>query len=168
MTQNYEFWLSKINELERKVFELEKKVNTLKGVREPRRTTRIDDDPHGEHRINTRIERYKFDGEVYKKSRLVLAVIKKYIETHPGITLDELNRAFPQHEFRCPFPCVMNVDNVTGRLLTPVKRYFVDEPITLSDGTNIAVCTQWGLNTRLFIDYVTENYGFEIEPTTLY
>ncbi len=37
----------------------------------------------------------------------------------------------------------------------------------MADGTKVAVCTQWGGNTKLFIEYAKKKYGFEIEPAAL-
>lgn len=163
MNQNDEFLLSKINELERKVFELEKRVKALEGEKNILDIVSPDETGLEEGLQNTRTERYIFDGNVYKKSRLVLAVIKKYVDQHPGITVDELNNAFPSRVFKSSYSCVMDVNLIPQKQIKPVKRYFVDETIQLNDGTNVAVCTQWGYNTKYFIEYVTKKYGFVIE-----
>ena len=163
MKQNDEFLLSKINELERKLFELGKRVEILESQNNK---LGLGDSVFEESRQNTRIERYFFEGKVYKKSRLVLAVINKYVELHSGITVDELNKAFPAREFKSSYACVMDVDLIPEKQIKPVKRYFVDEPIVLADGTYVAVCTQWGNNTKLFIEYVINKYGFVIEPAS--
>lgn len=167
MNQNDEFLLSKINELERKIFELEKRVKTLEDEKMTASSIGPNETPSDENKTNTRTERYSFDGEMYKKNRLVLAVVSKYIETHHGITSDELAKAFPAREFKSSYACVMDISLIPEKQIKPVKRYFVDEPITLADGTKVAVCTQWGNNTKLFIDYVRNKYGYVIEPATL-
>ena len=167
MNQNDEFLLSKINELERKIFELEKKVKALEGESSAANPPYVNCAAPGEDKASTRTERYSFDGEVYKKNRLVLAVVNKYVKDNPGITAEELAEAFPAREFKSSYPCVKVANLVTLKQREPVKRYFVDEPISLADGTEVAVCTQWGPNTKFFIDYVTNKYGYVIEPVTL-
>ena len=42
------------------------------------------------------LTKYRFDGTVFGKGRLVLAVIKRYVESHPSITFPELEQAFPK------------------------------------------------------------------------
>jgi hypothetical protein len=45
------------------------------------------------------------------------------------------------------------------------RRYFArpDEVIHLpNEDRSVVVCSQWGLNTRDFIDYVTSSFGYEI------
>jgi hypothetical protein len=158
MNTDYDFLLLKINELERKVFELEMKVNSFEKANNDSIT--LDE----EIKINTRIERYLFNGNVYKKSKLVLAVIKQYVVDHPNINASELIEAFPSKEFKLStFSCVIELANIPSKHLNPVKRYFVSDDlvITLKDGTKVAVCTQWGTNINLFIDFV-KKYGYEI------
>ena len=161
MSINYEYLLSKINELERKVFELELKVNKLENSTQTKQPTQEE-----EKKYNTRIERYLFEGNYYKKSRLVLAVINKYVYDHPNITAEELDEAFPSRKFKLStFSCVKKFENIPANHKDPekVKRYFIDEDtlITLNDGTKMAVCTQWGTNIILFIEHV-KKFGYEI------
>lgn len=167
MNQNDEFLLSKINDLERKLFEVEKRLKTLEDERTAPNRCDAEERKHDEEKPNTRTERYSFDGEIFKKNRLVLAVVKKYVEKNPSITISELVDAFPAHEFKSSYACVMDVNLIPEKQIKPVKRYFVDEPITLADGNKVAVCTQWGSNTRLFINYAKKKYGFVIEPAAL-
>lgn len=94
--------------------------------------------------------KYFFNGQKFGKSRLVLAVIKDYVEKNPAITFSQLKAKFP--------------DNLQGRetfttqteaKLKKDKRNFIepDELISLSDEI-IAVSTQWGIaNINPFIDY---------------
>lgn len=161
--ENYEFLLLKINELERKNFELEARIKKLEEKSNTIiKITSKDNDNLVE--TNTRTERYMFNGNIYKKSKLVLAVIKYYIELNSNITLDELSKEFPSYEFKSSYQCVMDINLIPDKQKEPVKRFFIDDPIILRDGTNVAVCTQWGQNINLFIAYVTKKYGFVIEP----
>lgn len=160
MVINYEFLLSRINELELKVFELESKVKELENSKQIEEHIKLN-----EVKPNTRIEKYLFDGKCYKKSRLVLAVINKYVKDNPNISAEELEQAFPSSEFKLStFKCVIKDENIPAKHRKPVKRYFIDEDeIELKDGTMMAVCTQWGKeNIGLFIEYV-EKYGYVIK-----
>ena len=94
--------------------------------------------------------RFSFDGGIhyYNKRKFVLEIIKHYINTHPGITFEELEKVF--------YPEIYNRSRGVVKRLTDVqrmisqsedvkKRYFLDSDIiTLSDGTQIAVNNQWG------------------------
>ena len=112
------------------------------------------------------ISKYRFDGNVLGKSRLVLAVLKRHVETHQGLTFSKLLNDFPKHcQGSLGVFAALDVANEiytrTGR-----KRHFVDadEIIQLSDGV-IAVCNQWGAgNIKHFLARVKE-LGYEISAT---
>ena len=106
--------------------------------------------------------KYVFDGITLGKGRLVLAVIKKFVQTHPNISLAELERAFPGNlQGKCVFSTADHANAIytsTGR-----KRHFVDpeDLIQLADGV-IAVSSQWGIgNINRFIEYALSQ-GFDI------
>lgn len=92
--------------------------------------------------------KYLFNGQKLGKNRLVLAIIKDFVEQNPTITYSQLKAKFP--------------DSLQGRetftterdaKLKRDRRNFIepDELITLMDET-IAVSTQWGLrNINPFI-----------------
>lgn len=94
--------------------------------------------------------KYIFNGQKYGKNRLVLAVIKDYVEKNPTITYSQLKAKFP--------------DSLQGRETFTTendakfkrdRRNFIepDELITLKDET-IAVSTQWGIaNINPFISH---------------
>lgn len=94
--------------------------------------------------------KYIFKGQKYGKNRLVLEVIKDYVERNPTITYSQLKAKFP--------------DNLQGKEIftteteakqKPDRRNFIapDELITLSDET-IAVSTQWGIgNINRFLNH---------------
>jgi hypothetical protein len=110
--------------------------------------------------------KYKFDGAVYGKGRLVLAVIKKYVESNPEISFAELEKAFPQF---CQgsagvFTTIEKANKIHND--TNRKRHFLnaDELIQLSDST-IAISSEWGIgNINRFIQQATKN-GYVINVT---
>lgn len=87
---------------------------------------------------------YEFNGEIYGKGKLVLAVIKDYVKNHPDTTFDDL---------KCKFEVFTNtivtldearkIANTKGR-----KRHFInpDQVITLNDESKVAVSDQWGVD----------------------
>ena len=94
--------------------------------------------------------KYIFNGQKFGKSRLVLAVIKDYVEKNPTTTFSQLKAIFPDSlQSRETFTTETEAKQKRDR------RNFIepDELITLADET-IAVSTQWGLlNTNPFIEH---------------
>ncbi len=94
--------------------------------------------------------RYFFNGQTLGKNRLVLAVIKDYVENNPGTNFSQLKAKFPDSlQGRETFTTENEAKQKRDR------RNFIrpDELISLID-TTIAVSTQWGLgNVTRFIDH---------------
>jgi hypothetical protein len=94
--------------------------------------------------------RYFFNGQTLGKNRLVLAVIKEYVENNPNITFSQLKAKFPDS--------LQGSETFTTETEAKQKRdrrNFIrpNELISLID-TTIAVSTQWGLgNVTRFIDH---------------
>lgn len=107
--------------------------------------------------------RFSFDGGIhyYNKRKFVLEIIKHYINTHPGITFEELEKVFYPEIYnrnRGVVKRLTDVQRMISRSKDVKKRYFLDSDIiTLSDGTQIAVNNQWG--TR-FPNFLTAIEGF--------
>ena len=95
--------------------------------------------------------KYSIDGgEFLNKRRFVLSVVKKYVDSHPGITYNVLRLRFPDslsgsviHGVVRPYKDVLEKLKIQPDLK---KRFFLDEEdlITLSDGTILTVYNQWG------------------------
>ncbi len=94
--------------------------------------------------------KYFFNGQKFGKNRLVLAVIKDYVEKNPKITFSQLKAVFPDTlQGRETFTTESFAKNKRDR------RNFIEpeELITLTDET-IAVSTQWGVgNINKFLDH---------------
>ena len=111
--------------------------------------------------------RYSFNGKTnLPKNRLVLEVIKKYVEDHPNISFEQLNIDFPK-EIQGSLKIVELIQNINGDLS---RRYFINKNqlIKLSDGKIIAVNSQWGyrnrkgtINIKDFIN-TAESFGYSI------
>lgn len=103
--------------------------------------------------------KYSIDGgEPLNKRRFVLAVVKKYVESHSGITYDELRKRFPDRLSSSPIHGVFRpLDDILDKIDSQPdleKRFFLDDDdlIELSDGTIITVYNQWGIHFPNFLE----------------
>ena len=110
--------------------------------------------------------KYIFEGSIYGKSRLVLEVVKKYVEDHHPATFDELEKAFPSG-IQGSLGVVRRIEDVSDKYKGNggVKRYFVneDEIIRLESGENVIVSTQWGTNIDRFIEHAINKLDCKIQ-----
>lgn len=84
----------------------------------------------------------------YGKARMVEAVVNKYVELNPGITVQKLKEVFPGHLQGSNF-----IKDSTERI-TDMKRYYESE---LPGGAKFYISNQWGVQTDGFVAYVNEN-----------
>ena len=110
--------------------------------------------------------KYLFEGKTYGKSRLVLAVVQKYVEDHHPTTFEEIEKAFPS-TLQGSLGVIKRIEDVSDKYKGNggVKRYFIkeDEIIHLNSGEQVIVCTQWGINnTECLINHVIK-YGYNIK-----
>lgn len=111
--------------------------------------------------------RYNFENYRYGKGRLVQAVVAAHVRRNPAITYPQLREVFPQ-ELQGNYGVVRKREEVLAnpRWKDPRRRFFVDNPIELADGTTVVVCSQWGnsgtiRNFPKFLD-AAENLGYQI------
>lgn len=109
------------------------------------------------------ISKYSFEGHIYGKGRLVLAVIQSYVAKNPDTSLKDLQDLFPKNLQGSSgvFSSLKDAREIYKR--TGHKRHFIksNEVIELSDA-EIAVSTEWGKdNIDNFIE-VAENLGHDI------
>ncbi len=110
--------------------------------------------------------RYEFKGEMYGKGRLVLAIVKRYVADHPGITYAQLEEAFPR-AVQGSFGVVATIDAAnhiyasSGR-----KRYFLEpeEQIELVD-SKIAVSREWGVGNIERLLVRAASLGYAVKPS---
>ena len=106
------------------------------------------------------ITKYNFkENKNLGKGRLVLAVVKDYVENNPEISFEELLLVFPS-ELRSVYGVFARTEEVEEKHQV---RYFMKDAdrIALSDST-IAVCNQWGItNIDPFLG-VCKKLGLEI------
>jgi hypothetical protein len=89
---------------------------------------------------------YSFNGEIYGKGRLALALVKKYIEDHPSKQFADLEQAFPK-KIQGTLGVLATLDNARAIFEKyGYKRHFIEEDEVLKVGaTTVAVCSQWGI-----------------------
>lgn len=143
--------LLQISKLEARVSELEKArqdspIGTVTGS--------------GGGRDNTH---YLFNGRIYGKNRLVLAVVKEYVSTHPSVTVKQLQQVFDK-SLQGSLGVVMECNEAKLRSFDYQTRFFVkdDEIIHLTDG-DMYVCTQWGIGNLPNFLHRAKELGFEIK-----
>lgn len=94
--------------------------------------------------------KYIFNGQKYGKNRLVLAVIKDFVEKNPKLTYIQLKEKFPDIlQGRETFTTEIKAKQKS------IRRNFLqpNELITMADET-IAISTQWGIaNIKSFIKH---------------
>ena len=106
--------------------------------------------------------KYVFQGNIYGKNRLVLAVVKAYVKENPRVTCSELGNIF-EVGLQGTFGVVIKKEEAIKRCADPDKRFFTkrDEELRLMDGI-MYVCTQWGSgNINNFINKA-KRLGFSI------
>lgn len=115
-----------------------------------------------DHNSNRDKTKYIFNGKVLPKNRLVLNIIKEYTK-HNNPTLMDLQKVFDK-TLQGSRMVVESLEKVK-KISDYQKRYFCndDDILTLKDGKNVCVCTQWGIfNIKKFI-LVARNLGFVID-----
>ena len=119
--------------------------------------------------VSTRdTSKYSIDGgEPLKKRRFVLAVVRKYVEGHPGITYEQLKERFPDSLSGSPLHGVFRpYEDIQQKLQNQpdlVKRFFLEpeDLITLSDGTRLTVYNQWGQHFQNFLGVAQQLHEVE-------
>lgn len=109
--------------------------------------------------------KYKFNGKLFGKGRLVLTVVRKFAEDNPNITYSELMKVFPEKTQGTMgvFALKSKAEEIFAS--TSKKRHFInpDDIIQLKDAA-IAVCTQWGVSNIDNFITVAKQDGYDIEP----
>ena len=119
--------------------------------------------------VSTRdTSKYSIDGgEPLKKRRFVLAVVRKYVDNHPGITYEQLKERFPDSLSGSPLHGVFRpYEDIQQKLQNQpdlIKRFFLEpeDLITLSDGTRLTVYNQWGQHFANFLEVAQQLHKVE-------
>ncbi|MCM1297184.1 MAG: hypothetical protein NC311_16710 [Muribaculaceae bacterium] len=151
--------LERIKKLENEVSQLKKFYDSINFSGEEN----LQCNPSTPNTINKRdTSRYLFEGNVYLKNRLVLAVVKSYIEQNNTITRQELKQVFNK-SLQGSIGVVENIEIAQQRTDYYV-RFFTkeNEILHLNDG-DMYVCTQWGILNIPYFIAKADDLGFKIE-----
>lgn len=105
--------------------------------------------------------KYMFEGKVYAKNRLVLAIIKQYVQQH-NPSYEDLAKVFDK-SLQGSLGVVELHSNAL-KISDAGKRFFLkEEDIILLPDAKVVVCTQWGIfNIVKFIKQANA-LGYNIE-----
>ena len=153
--------LNRITKLEKEIELLknERQSNIEKNTESSVFDKNIEDLERPQQRDKTR---YMFNGNIYLKNKLVLAVVKDYVSKNIQVTCDELKSIFTK-SLQGSIG-VVEEENIAKQRKDFNVRFFCkeDEILRLLDG-NMLVCSQWGiLNISNFIKRA-EQLGYIIE-----
>lgn len=107
--------------------------------------------------------KYAFEGNNYGKGKLVLAIVKSFVLSNVSLKIADIQNAFPK-KLHGKFNVVDEIKGASSKS-EKQRRFFLDpnQIIELSDGTKVAVCSQWGSNNvNNVIDHAVKVHGFEI------
>ena len=149
---NYEI---EILNLKKRIEELEKIIYV--------NSNRVQTQDQTENRTQSNRDKtkYMFEGKVYSKNRLVLAIIKKYVEQNKP-SYKELNEVFDK-SLQGSLKVVELFDNAL-KISDASKRYFMkDDDILNLNNEKVVVCTQWGIFNIVKFVSRAKLLGFSIE-----
>ena len=103
---------------------------------------------------------YIFNGNTYRKGRLVLAVVEQYVSDNHGLAKEELEERFPS-TLQGSIGVISSIEEAEGKYKG--RRHFVKNTIKLTNAT-IAVCNQWGSNNiDKFVQHAAGELGYNID-----
>lgn len=107
--------------------------------------------------------KFSFDGgkTFYNKRRFVLAIINHYVSTHPDITFQELEKIFYPQIHGSSRGVIKHYEEVLKMISHSEdikKRFFINDVITLKDGSKIVVNNQWGTTFQNFLKAIKGLY----------
>ena len=103
---------------------------------------------------NKDFSKFTFKNNTYAKNRLVLEVVKHFVELNPGISFAQLKVAFPD-AIQPSYGIFQSVEEINLLKESYQKRYFMkDHELIMVGDKLIAVCNQWGgLVHQRFVDH---------------
>lgn len=108
------------------------------------------------------LSQYTFNSKSYGKGRLVLAVVKDYVDKNPKITLEKLKEIFPDKLQGSSGVFATKADALPANNGGYMRYFNKDEELVLLDDEVIAVSNQWGVrNIDKFLS-AARNLGFKI------
>ncbi len=106
--------------------------------------------------------KYMFDGKKYGKNRLVLAIVKKYMEQFPSTSADELIGIFDK-SLQGSLGVIRKLNEVKKNCSDYKTRFFVLPNEVIHTSTDdCAVCTQWGIGNIGNMITLAKQLGFQV------
>jgi len=156
---------NEVLKLQERVLALEEKIERLEAALEeaPKADSRKESSRFDESRRNG-TARYLWEGKAYKKNRLVLAVVKQYVDENPGISAEELMSTFPKR-IQGSLGVVRTMQDAGNTYADCDKRFFVKpDEIIRTASEDCVVCTQWtAQNIEAFLKLCEEKLGLQIQ-----
>ena len=105
--------------------------------------------------------KYMFEGRIYPKNRLVLAIIKTYVKNN-NPSYEELNNVFDK-SLQGSLKVVELYENALN-ISDGSKRYFMKEDdILILNNQKVVVCTQWGIFNIVKFIKLAKSLNFDIQ-----
>ena len=157
---------SQYKELQKKVDELEKKMNLL-SMQLSRLLLKGDvssmTGSSPKMSVKKDVTKYEFEGQIYCKRRIAYVCVARYVKDHNINTLDELIKIFPDY-LQGSLGVIKSAD-IAEKYANANKRfYFADEDIIFLSGKPYVVCSQWEKKNIERILSVARELGYDINP----
>lgn len=168
-----ELLLNNVNELTKRVTELEAKVDELTNsishdfIQSPQITNSLVQQSQNKFNAAPRSPKdstqYIFNGLRYGKGRIVLAVVQQYVKDNPEKTAEELETTFDKN-MQGTYGVVRKIEDIKQNWTQPERRFFMSSnDIIHASDAECAVCSQWGkFNIDNFISHAIK-LGYSIE-----
>lgn len=108
---------------------------------------------------------YKFNNGIFRKNRLVLAFVSKFVEDNQTLIFSELKQIFSDN-LQGSTGVINEVEHVNEKYKNDDnKRHFMreNEILTSSDNIKFVVSTQWGIGNINNIINLAREKGYEVE-----
>ncbi|HTA27377.1 MAG TPA: hypothetical protein VK809_06300 [Bacteroidia bacterium] len=116
--------------------------------------------------------KYRFgENRNLPKGRLVIALLKTYIESNSKVSLAKLQELFHSEELQPRYGVVLELSAAKKFSKNKVDRHFVKNPddiLKLGNGTKVAVCNQWtkdGIDKLIKI-VSAQPFGYKVKIET--
>jgi hypothetical protein len=105
---------------------------------------------------------YHLNGFEAGKGRIVLQLVKQYLQDHPGAKFNQLKSIFTDEILNTGKLTFLEEENKVSKL----DRYFSkeNEVLTSGDGVRFMVCTQWGSANFPDVIELAADLGYSITP----
>lgn len=148
--------------LELEIIELKKRIEKLEEMLS--KNEEIESKSFDKEKAARDKTRYMYEGKVLPKNRLVLAVVNQYVKDY-NPDFNELQQAFDK-SLQGSLNVVEKMENAQ-KIKDCAKRYFVQDSFVLKDGTEVVVCTQWGIFNIIKFIKQANLLGYNIEEINL-